>query len=69
MVNTFDEIEAKFENFQTKIDHKINQINNLHTDQIVKLNEKFNIEYLFEKYSNQFNLEREEFLSRLSQYL
>ena len=66
MSKLIEELLLKFNIIETKIEHKINYLNKSHKDQEIVLNEKFNTESLFEKYSNGLNKHREELLNQIS---
>ena len=61
-----EELELEFSNIETKFKNKIEHSNKLYHAQIELLEEKFNIENLTEKYSNELNKYRDELLKQIS---
>jgi hypothetical protein len=66
MSDFFQELKLKFRSIETKIEHKLNRINNLYKEEIELLNETFNIESLLEKYSKELNSHRDLLLNQIS---
>ena len=69
MSKLIEELELKFNKFETRIRDKINYLNDLCTDQEAILNERFNIDNLLEKYSNGLNNQRQLLLNQISTHL
>ena len=66
MSKVCEELEFEFSNIETKFQNKIEHSNKLYQAQIELLDEKFNIEHLTEKYSNELNNYRDELLKQIS---
>ena len=69
MTRLFEELEQKFYNFQTKINTRITQVNNVYNKQNDLIHEKFNAKILCEKYSSRLNIYREGLLAQISNNL
>ena len=66
MSKLIEELEIKFNNIEPKIEIQIGKINHLYFSEIKELEKKFNANNLAEKYSNEFNYQRQLLLNQIA---
>jgi hypothetical protein len=69
MSKTFEELELKFSNLETKIENKKTFVEKIYSDQYVLLNQRFDVDRLLTKHSGEFNNLRQRLLDLIATQL